>query len=126
MKEKMKNEIGKCKDTFMQNVVLPVTSFTMGVCVASMPVYAAGNEADTSEIETKASGFIDNLVSIIGLFGKYIGAALGAWGVIQLALAFKNEDADSKSRALMLIIAAIILFNVQAVINMLGLNVLAD
>lgn len=46
-----------------------------------------------------------------------IGALLGVWSVGQLALAFKNEDADSKSRAMMMLVVAAIL---------IGVKVLAD
>lgn len=58
---------------------------------------------------TTASGLVSNLLNyVFGIF-KYIGLLLLAWGVGQLVLAFKNEDADSKSRAMMLVVVAIIL-----------------
>ena len=108
MKEKVTKVVNKA--------MLPVTSFAMAACLMPMPVFA-------NDINAQAGNLVNNLVGIIAMFGRYIGIALGAWGIIQLALAFKNEDADSKSRALMLIIASIILFNVQTLINMLGMNV---
>ncbi len=41
-----------------------------------------------------------------------VGALLGVWAVAQLALAFKNEDADSKSKAMMMLIVAAILIGI--------------
>lgn len=49
------------------------------------------------------------MLSYVFAIFKYIGWLLLAWGIGQLVLAFKNEDADSKSRAMMLIVVAIIL-----------------
>ena len=40
-----------------------------------------------------------------------------AWGIGQLVLAFKNEDADSKSRAMLVIMAAILLTLVGAIVK---------
>lgn len=46
-----------------------------------------------------------------------VGALLGVWAVAQLALAFKNEDADSKSRAMMMLIVAAILIGITPLAN---------
>lgn len=55
-----------------------------------------------------------------------VGALLGVWAVAQLALAFKNEDADSKSKAMMMLIVAAILIGIAplatAVLNGTGLT----
>lgn len=56
-----------------------------------------------------AEGLVKNMSSYVFAIFKYIGWLLLAWGIGQLVLAFKNEDADSKSRAMMLIVVAIIL-----------------
>lgn len=70
---------------------------------------AASTAAVVGASATTASGLVSNLLNyVFGIF-KYIGLLLLAWGVGQLVLAFKNEDADSKSRAMMLVVVAIIL-----------------
>ena len=58
---------------------------------------------------TTAKTLVGNLLGYVFAIFKYIGWLLLAWGIGQLVLAFKNEDADSKSRAMMLIVVAIIL-----------------
>lgn len=44
-----------------------------------------------------------------------IGILLGVWAAGQLALAFKNEDADSKSRAMMMLVVAAILIGISPI-----------
>ena len=69
-----------------------------------------------------ASTLVNNLLGyVFGIF-KYIGILLLAWGVGQLVLAFKNEDADSKSRAMMLVVVAIILTVLSSIFNGLGIS----
>lgn len=71
----------------------------------------------TSFASASAKDLVTNLLSyVFGIF-KYIGWLLLAWGVGQLVLAFKNEDADSKSRAMMIIIVAIILTSLTTIFN---------
>jgi uncharacterized membrane protein HdeD (DUF308 family) len=78
---------------------------------------AASAGAMVGASATTASGLVNNLLGyVFGIF-KYIGLLLLAWGVGQLVLAFKNEDADSKSRAMMLVVVAIILTVLSTVFN---------
>lgn len=71
-----------------------------------------------------AEALVKNLLGYVFAIFKYIGWLLLAWGIGQLILAFKNEDADSKSRAMMLLIVAVILTVIGAIFNsVMGLNV---
>ncbi len=72
-----------------------------------------------------AQKLVTNLLGYVFAIFKYIGWLLLAWGVGQLVLAFKNEDADSKSRAMMLLVVAIILTSLGTIFNGLGLGVTA-
>ena len=58
--------------------------------------------ADEADAENAVKGIIDVMLDIF----KYIGIILLVWGIGQLVLAFRNEDADSKTRAVMLLVAA--------------------
>ena len=51
-----------------------------------------------------------------------VGIILAIYSVGQLILAFKNEDADSKSRASTLLVVSIILIAFPALIDFLGLT----
>lgn len=65
----------------------------------------------------EAANMVGKLLGyIFGIF-QYIGILLLAWGVGQLVLAFKNEDGDSKSRAIMLILSSIVLMSIGAIVG---------
>ncbi len=93
--------------------IIAVTGATVGAATIAMQANADG----------KAGTIVSNLLGyVFGIF-FYIGIMLLAWGIGQLVLAFKNEDGDSKSRAIMLIIASIILMGISQIFNGLGLGV---
>lgn len=75
---------------------------------------------------TTAKGLVQGMLGYVFTIFKYIGWLLLAWGIGQLVLAFKNEDADSKSRAMMLIVVAIILTVIGTIFNGLNMGVSAD
>lgn len=63
---------------------------------------------------TMADGIDSMFGTLVGYVFKiffYIGAVLLAWSIGQLIMAFKNEDADSKSRAVMVIVVSCLLMS---------------
>lgn len=68
-------------------------------------VAAAGNAADAA---------ITKIIDIVFQIFKYIGIVLALWGAGSLILAFKNEDADSKTRAIMSLVVGISLVALEA------------
>lgn len=81
------------------------------------PVLMNFCHADTTS--TVMSKVVDKIYEIF----KYVGLVLAIWGVGQLVLAFKNEDADSKSRAIMCIVSGVVLFGFESFTKGLGLTV---
>lgn len=67
--------------------------------------------------QTAAEELIKAIVTIMQWIAGMIGAVLLVWGIIQLVLAIRNEDGDSKSRAIMLIIVSIALIAIGVAIN---------
>lgn len=84
----------------------------LGTAAAVMPVALA--------VETK--NVLENLLGYVFKIFRYIGVILIAWGIGQLVLAFKNDDADSKSRAIMTIVAAAMLFGLSTLFDALGIG----
>lgn len=78
--------------------------------VVSSGLIAVANAGDASNLVGNLLGYV------FGIF-FFIGVLLLAWGIGQLVLAFKNEDGDSKSRAIMLIIASIVLMSVGGIVT---------
>lgn len=72
-------------------------------------------DMDADSMMTKIIGQILNIV-------RYIGIVLLVWGVIQLVMAFKNEDGDSKSRAAMMLGISIVLIGMKSLLNAIGMG----
>lgn len=86
--------------------------------------FAFAKGGSTAATGTSAKTLVTNMLSYVFAIFKYIGWLLLAWGIGQLVLAFKNEDADSKSRAMMLIVVAIILTVIGTIFNsVMGMSV---
>ena len=65
---------------------------------------------------------MSNIKNIVETLFKSIGFVLVLWGAGQLVLAFKNEDSDSKSRAIMSIVAGVALYGFASLTKQLGIN----
>lgn len=70
--------------------------------------------ADTS---STASDLISKVLGVICDIFLGIGVLLLAWSVGMLFLAFKNDDADSKSRAMMMMIVSIVLIAFKTILD---------
>ena len=68
------------------------------------------------------SSVMGNVQKIVYALFKSIGFVLTIWGIGQLVLAFKNEDSDSKSRAIMSIVAGIALYAFPTIAGALHLT----
>ena len=69
-----------------------------------------------------ASDMVTKLISLVCKIFLYIGILLAVWAIGMLILAFKNEDADSKSRAMMLLVVACMLIGIDVIVESLGLK----
>lgn len=74
-----------------------------------------------SDYASTIRDLIEKMVSIIGTIFQAVGAVLTVYSVGQLILAFKNEDADSKSRASTMMVVGVVLIAIPGVIEKLGL-----
>lgn len=74
-----------------------------------------------SDYASTIRDLIEKMVSIIGTIFQAVGAVLTVYSVGQLIFAFKNEDADSKSRASTMMVVGVVLIALPGVIETLGL-----
>ena len=94
-------------------VALPSASM-LGVSAADS--FATNVTADPDTL-------FSSVLNIIYRIFRYIGIFLLAWSIGMLVLAFKNEDADSKSRAMMMAVVSIVLVGIPSIIKgVLGLS----
>ena len=102
-KAKITNKVMKAYNI----IVMAIMTVTMvGMCFATDP----------------AATVINNMIDIICKVFKYVGVVLGVYSVGQLVMAFKNEDADSKSRATTMLVVAGILVGIETLVTNTGLK----
>lgn len=104
--------LSKIKNSFQNSkvvsVFLSLTTLFSVFCMTYLDTFAAN---------VKASDLMGTILGYVCKIAMYVGILLLAWGLIQLFMAFKNEDADSKQRAIMVIIASICLISVQPIVT---------
>ena len=64
---------------------------------------------------------LTEMIGIIGVIFQAVGVILSVYSVGQLVLAFKNEDADSKSRASTMLVVGVALIAIPGLIESLDL-----
>ena len=64
---------------------------------------------------------VQQIVDIVGLIFQVVGVILLIYAIGQLVLAFKNEDANSKSSASTLLVVGVVLIALPAIIDALDL-----
>ena len=69
------------------------------------------------EVDNTGSKLVLEVVAIVCYIARIIGVILLVWGVVQLILAFRNEDADSKTKAAMTIVVAVVLFSLSFILT---------
>lgn len=103
MFEKTKNFMRKGAEK-LEKAAAPMLA--VGAAAGLVPtVYAASDKAEAA---------IKEIIKIVFKIFKYIGLVLAIWGVGALVMAFKNEDADSKSRAIMSLVVGVCLVALEA------------
>lgn len=99
------------------------TTATLGV--ASTVASVVPSFADKEEAAKKVTSSDDVMTKVIFLaftVFKYIGFGLLVWGAGQLILAYRNDDSDSKVRAVSCLAVGALLFGLQAIFDTLGIS----
>ncbi len=105
--------------------IITVVTMAYAACLANaastMLAFAAnGGGAIQDDVDADAA-----FVGVISFFAKWIGRVglvIAFIGAIQFALGIKSEDAEGKSRGLMVLVAGFIVFAVTKSLNLFGFN----
>lgn len=123
----------KCKDIgvfLRKNLIALSTAMATLLPMSPMMVFAGTEGEVVPPTDGGAAGgtvaidttIIDGILEVIFTIFRYIGILLLAWSVGQLFLAYKNEDAESKSRAMMTLVSAVMLVTIQHWFGLLGIK----
>lgn len=116
LKTKLKQTKEKIKNADKKKIALqaiPCLLF-MGLAVFStQTLYNTG----LGNAQTNVKDILGNMIAIIELVFQAVGVVLLVYSIAQLVLAFKNEDADSKTRASTLLVVAVVLIALPSIID---------
>ena len=91
---------------------------TAMISVMTMPVFAGGITANPNlDPKTIISNIAGYLLSIL----TGIGLVFIVWGGFQFGMAMKDEDAASKSKAILVLVSGIIMVGLKAVLSGFGI-----
>ena len=105
----------KSKASYWKNYL--VSSYLCAAVLASTTtsVGAASNITISDGTIKGADALVGTLLGFITQMARYIGMILLVWGIVQFIMAFRNEDADSKSRSIMVCVMAIVLISIKKI-----------
>ena len=100
---------------------LRIAERTMKVANIAICVGAAGCMAGAAfaapSADDAATTVLKSMIEIIEKVFKYVGVILAVYSIGQLVMAFKNEDADSKSRATTMLVVACVLIGIEKFVS---------
>lgn len=99
-----------------------VMAVTMMAIISVMMLLVVNPAFAVTNYVTTIRTTLNNMVKIVGIVFQAVGVILSVYAVGQLVLAFKNEDANSKTTASTLLVVGIILIALPGIIN--GLNLI--
>lgn len=90
-----------------------------------MPAHASGGSGlsvDTITVnETDADTLLGQVIGIIMLVPRFIGAAMLIWGFIMFAMSIRNDEPESKQKALLTVFSGLILFFLKEILSAAGI-----
>lgn len=96
---------------------LTVTAF----CVVLMILCTHFSFAADGEYVNTIQDVLENFIGLLETVFQAVGVVLAIWGFIQLVLAIRNDDPDSKTRATTQAIVGIVLLAIPSLVDSLGL-----
>ena len=84
-------------------------------CLCAVSVVLATMVFSPAFAAVDPNSIIVNVINFVFKIARAIGAIFLVWGFIQLFLAFKNEDSDSKSRAVMTVLVGVFLVGIEGI-----------
>lgn len=103
----------------VKNLFTGLKSKTKTIALTASATAVTSTVSMVAMADSNTKQIIGNVLGYVMAIFRYIGYVLAAWGVGQLVLAFKNDDADSKSRAIMTIVAAVALVGIGVLMKLI-------
>lgn len=90
------------------------------------PVYATGTASEdipsiTINTDAGTTEIFSRLLGMVIWIARFIGAFLLLWGIVMFALALKNDEPESKTKAIMAFASGAVLLGLQAILTAAGI-----
>ena len=129
---KIKDFVKQCTSRVSAKFKKITTCMATGVMtlnVGMTKVFADDPPAASGELGKNATmdGLMSAILNIIFQIFRYVGILLLVWSVAQIVMAFKNDDADSKQKGMMIAVISIVLitlsFVLKPILTSVGVNI---
>lgn len=123
MFNRLKSTTSKIAKKFNVKKAAVVTYFTsLAISMNALATPApTGSVTVTLGDDVSSDSLIGSAIGVILTFIRGVGVILLIWGFAQLILAFKNEDADSKSRAIMALMVGVALIALKTLLKSMNI-----
>lgn len=108
------------KDFFKKSTSKVTTAFKKGSALVTSGMCAANCalvKTFADDTDATMDSLMTQILNIIFKIFRYVGILLLVWSIIQIVLGFKNEDADSKQKGMVLAIISIVLITISFVVK---------
>ena len=99
---------------------LYLSAMMMLMCSSFVTTFCNNGSYNVNQGAT-VEGVLGGVIGIVMKIAFWVGAVLGVSGVFQLILAYKDDNADGQSRAVRLVVVALLLIGLPTFIKMTGL-----
>lgn len=98
---------------------LTFMSFALIIAINIVPVFA---EPDLTSAQTEVENRMDDILDIIYIIIKSVGAIMAAYSLFQLVSAFKDDNPDAKQKATTGLVIGLVLLALPSIIDALELT----
>lgn len=100
----MKNHNSKFSPKNNKKYLIRTTSIALVLMLAATSVYASGSPAGMATF--------DGVIDVVATWLGRIGLVVAFFGAVQLALGFKNDDADGKVRGMKTLASGFLVYGI--------------
>ena len=89
---------------------------TAAICTAEASMMNVFAEEPTTMNDPTMNKLMNGILGIIFTIFRYVGILLLVWAIVQIVMAFKNDDADSKQKGMVLAVISVVLILIGTII----------
>lgn len=109
--------IKSCTEKVSAKFKKATAAISVGLMTASMSMTRVFATDATPNTDATMDSLMGQVLKIIFTIFRYVGILLLVWSIAQIVMAFKNDDADSKQKGMMIAVISIVLITLSFVLK---------